>query len=64
MRELFVKGYIMSAINIDVIVALFVIANIVLLAVSLNLGKSQPTLSLDDLAPQVPDSPENTATKS
>ncbi len=54
----------MSAINIDILVALFVIVNVVLLAVSLNLGKSQPTFSLDDLTPRAPDGPEESNTKS
>lgn len=39
----------MSIVNIDLIVAGFVIINVILLAASLKLGRSQSTPSLDDL---------------
>ncbi len=46
----------MSFISIEFIVAAIVIVNIILLAASLRLGKSQPKLSLEDLLSQIPES--------
>ena len=43
----------MSFIDIDMIVAAFVIINVILLAASLKLGRSQSTPSLDDLMRKV-----------
>jgi len=43
----------MSFIDMDTIVAAFVIINVILLAVSLKLGRSQSTPSLDDLMRKV-----------
>ncbi len=50
-----VRGLGMSFISIEFIVAAIVIVNVILLAASLRLGKSQPKLSLEDLLSKIPE---------
>ncbi len=45
----------MNFISIEFIVAAIVIVNVILLAASLRLGKSQPKLSLEDLLSKIPE---------
>ncbi len=54
----------MSFIDLDMIVAAFVIINVILLAASLKLGRSQSTPSLDDLMRTVADNARKAADKS